>query len=138
MLFLPEGQGLESVGSYSGVRERGILWTKITKFRSSVQRRIPLVTKQVQPGHIMRLVGLWFYGPAVPRVKKVQPSSGLWQWPGGYDLYPKLVHLTWEPMRLTAIEIPFVAAASAAVSGPPLNRFLDKNNGDTYGPRSSF
>ena len=140
MLSLPEGQSLEAIGSYSSVRKRGILRTKITKFPSSLQPRIPLVTNQVQPDHMVQLVtlfaswvGLWFYDPSVPQVKKVQPSRGQYQWPASYDLYPKLSHLTWVPMRLKGTESPSVgAAASAAVSGPPLTRFLDKNNGDIH------
>ncbi|MEJ2231208.1 MAG: hypothetical protein P8X46_08510, partial [Nitrospirales bacterium] len=60
ILLFPGGQSLEAAGSYSGVRERGILRTKITNFKRSAQRRIiqatTKATTQVQPDHMVRRV----------------------------------------------------------------------------------
>ncbi|MEJ2231209.1 MAG: hypothetical protein P8X46_08515, partial [Nitrospirales bacterium] len=71
------------------------------------------------------------------QVKKVQPSSGKWYWPGSYDLYPGLVHLTWEPRVLTSSELPKVISQQGygfelRLNGKLLHQGADASSGDFY------
>lgn len=112
MLLLPGGQSLEAVGSYSGVRERGLPIKNIRKFKRTVQLKITQATRKLRISPAVTqilpvgLLGFWIHDPAVAQVRKVQKSSGKWYWPGHYDLHPKLVHLTWGILPVHTAAIP--------------------------------
>lgn len=139
MLLLPGGQSLEAVGSYSGVRERGLPIKNIRKFKRTVQPKIAQATSQLRVGvgpavksiWPVGLVGLWMYDLAVHQVKKVQKSSGKWYWPGLYDLYPKLVHLTWGILPVHAGEIPKIISKQGYGFEVRLNGTLLQPEGPT-------
>ena len=108
MLLLPDGTGLEALGSYSGVRSKGVPRLQLRKQAQIADTlRIRPALKQLWP---VGLIGLWIHDPAGPQVTKASKSSGKWYWPGHYDLYPNLIHLTWGIVPMLAMDIPKIIA----------------------------
>jgi hypothetical protein len=105
MLLLPGGQSLIATGSLSGIRDRGLAG-RSARLSPSVKPRLnlpklqsknslqlnPNLSKLIFP---FQLVGLWQVDPSSLKPYSVKPSDGKWFWPGTYDLFPRLVHLTW-------------------------------------------
>lgn len=108
MLLFPDGTGLEALGSYSGVRSKGVPRLQLRKRAQTADTlRIRPALKQLWP---VGLIGLWIHDPAGPQFTKASKSSGKWYWPGNGDLYPKLIHLTWGIVPVLAMDIPKIIA----------------------------
>jgi hypothetical protein len=143
LLLLPGGQSLEAAGSYSGVRERALQMERIRTFKL---RTKPMITQAAGKSPIgpavnqmwpVGLIGLWMYDPEVPQVRKASKSSGKWYWPGHYDLYPKLIHLTWGIVPVLAMDIPKIIAKQGysfelRLNGVLLQQGANALSGDFY------
>ncbi len=108
MLLLPDGQSLETQGSYSGIRDRAISRKRIARYKKRARTRIRRKVRRYRPSHAYRpaggrlrvkdnrLAGLWIHEESVSKEKKAQISNGKWIWPGVYDVIPKFIHFTWD------------------------------------------
>ena len=147
MLLLPGGKALIATGSLGGIRDRGLAGKSVRispsfksglnsaklQFKSSLSIN-PNLSKLVFP---FQLVGLWHVDPWSMKPYIAKPSDGKWFWPGAYDLYPKLVHLTWLSQSLPAEDITKIVAKEGygmelRLNGSLLQQGPNALSGDFY------
>ncbi len=147
MLLLPGGKSLAATGSLSGIRDRG-LPARSARLSPSLKPRLnlpksqskslvqinPNLSKMVIP---FQLVGLWHIDPWSLKPHSAKPADGKLVWPGAYDLYPRLVHLTWLSQTMPAEDIMKIVAKEGygmelRLNGSLLQQGPNAMSGDFY------
>ena len=146
MLLLPGGQSLTATGSLSGIRDRG-LPGRSARLSPGMKPQLKLPTLQskdslqINPNifnvALFHLVGLWHVDPWSLKPHNVNPSNGKWFWSGAYDLYPRLVHLTWLSQNILGEDINKIVAKEGygmelRLNGNVLKQGPNALSGDFY------